>query len=326
MNNEKKSPKMVIPAPRLRGGQAPAGIYPHNGILLLKKPQGITSAVASRKVKKKFKLKKVGHGGTLDPIAEGLLPIFVNEATKLVHYMLNVDKKYEGKFLLGAETDTLDITGAVVATDKRVSSVTDEKIREKMRGFLGPIEQYPPMYSAVKKNGKPLYFYARHAKRVDRTPRTVEIFDFQMVERVANVISFKVHCSKGTYVRTLCSDLAKQLGTYACLTELKRTACGNLSVEDAIELSQLTHENCVKSPHWKSLTDLLKIFPSVVLKPALAKRVQCGYSPLFSEISKNEQYQGEPWLSFLDVHGKPLALATADREQQAFLLNRVFNI
>lgn len=298
----------------------------NNGVLLLNKPQGITSAIASRKIKKKFKFKKVGHGGTLDPIAEGLLPIFVNEATKLVPYLLNADKKYEGKFLLGAETETQDITGAIIATDKRVSSITDQKIREKIKGFIGKIEQYPPMYSAVKKNGKPLYFYARHAKKVDRTPRTVEIFDFQMLNRSANVISFKVHCSKGTYVRTLCSDLAKQLGTYACLTELKRTACGHLSLNDAIELSQLTAENCVKSPHWKPLTDLLKMFPSVVLKPALAKRVLCGYSPLFSDISENEEYQEEPWLSFLDTRGRPLALATADREQRTFLLNRVFNI
>ncbi len=297
-----------------------------NGILLLKKPLGMTSAALVGKVKRKFKFKKVGHGGTLDPIAEGLLPIFVDEATKIVHYILNSDKKYEGKFLIGAETDTLDITGTVIATDKRVSVISDSKIREKMKSFIGSVEQYPPMYSAVKKNGKPLYFYARHSKRVDRSPRVIEIFDFQMVAREGNVVSFKAHCSKGTYIRTLCSDLAKQLGTYACLTELKRTACGILSVENAAELSLLTREDCMKFPHWLSLTDLLKIFPSVVLKPTLAKRVKCGYSPLFSEVDGNEQYLGKPWLSFLDSQGNPLALATADAEQQVFQLNRVFNI
>lgn len=297
-----------------------------NGILLVNKPMGMTSAAVSRRVKRKCKFKKVGHGGTLDPIAVGLLPLFVNEATKMVPYILNVDKKYEGKFLLGAETDTQDITGTVIATDQKVSSISDKQIREKIKSFMGPIEQYPPMYSAVKKNGKPLYFYARHAKRVDRTPRTVEVFSFEMTGRTANVISFKVHCSKGTYVRTLCSDLARQMGTYACLTELKRTACGSLSLEDAAEFFWLNRENCTQSPHWKSLTDLLKVFPSVVLKPALAKRVQCGYSPTFTDINQEEDHQGEPWLSFVDSHGKPLALARVDRDKQLFQLNRVFNI
>lgn len=297
-----------------------------NGILLLKKPVGMTSATLVGKVKHKFKFKKVGHGGTLDPIAEGLLPIFINEATKIVHYILNSDKKYEGKFLMGAETDTQDITGTVIATDKRVSAISDAKIREKMKNFIGPVEQYPPMYSAVKKNGKPLYFYARHSKRVDRSPRMVEIFDFQMVAREGNVVSFKAHCSKGTYIRTLCSDLAKQLGTYACLTELKRTACGILSIENAAELSLLSKESCTKSPHWTSLVDLLKVFPYVVLKPAISKRVKCGYSPLFSDIEGNEKYLQKPWFSLLDSQGKPLALVSPDAEQQVFQLNRVFNI
>ena len=238
-----------------------------NGMLVIDKPKGLTSAQVVGIIKKRFNLKKVGHGGTLDPLATGVLPIFINQATKLSSYLLNSDKVYEGTFLLGVETDTQDICGRIIAENSVV--ISDLDIQEAMKTFLGPQQQLPPMYSAIKKKGKPLYHYARKQQEVERMPRPIHIFDFEFLSRKDKEVDFRVHCSKGTYVRTLCSDLGKKLGTYACVKDLKRIRTDILSMEEAIEFEKLNSQNVMFAPHYKDIKELYNRLGTVLKKQPL---------------------------------------------------------
>ena len=228
-----------------------------NGVLVLDKPKGLTSAQVVQRIKNKFHFHKVGHGGTLDPLATGVLPICINQATKISSWLLGADKVYEGVFLLGVDTDTQDILGKVVATYPEIASrVTEEEICAAMAKFQGLIQQVPPMYSAIKIKGKPLYRYARANQEVERAPRQIHIFDFKFLGKVGNEVQFRVHCSKGTYVRTLCSDVGKELKSGACVKELKRVRTGNCELSQAITLEALSLENLTNLPHWKTIAEI----------------------------------------------------------------------
>ncbi len=228
-----------------------------HGVLILDKPKGLTSAQVVQKIKDKFHFHKVGHGGTLDPLATGVLPICINQATKISSWLLGADKVYEGIFLLGVETDTQDILGKVVATyPQKALEVTEEQVQSALAKFLGPLQQIPPMYSAIKKGGKPLYRYARSHQEVERTPRKIHIFEFKFLGKVGNEVQFQVHCSKGTYVRTLCADVGKELGSGACVKELKRVRTGNCELRHAINLERLNSQNLTLAPHWKTIAEI----------------------------------------------------------------------
>jgi len=224
-----------------------------NGILLVNKPTGISSGKLSRVIKRKFSFKKVGHGGTLDPLATGVLPILVNRGTKLAETLLGADKEYTGIFLLGRETDTQDVTGKITSQDskEKIQSISDDQILQQMKKNEGIQSQCPPMYSAVKVKGKPLYKYARKNIEVERKPREVQIFKFEMTHRDQAQVSFHLHCSKGTYVRTLCHDLGKQLGTHATIESLCRVRSGPFEIKDAIKLDALRGLESLTAPHWK---------------------------------------------------------------------------
>lgn len=228
-----------------------------SGVLVLDKPKGLTSAHVVQRIKNKFHFKKVGHGGTLDPLATGVLPICINQATKISSWLLGADKVYEGIFLLGVETDTQDIFGKVMATNpQKAVEVTEEEIRLAMEKFKGHLQQVPPMYSAIKKGGWPLYRYARLHQEIERAPRQIHIFDFKFLGKVGPEVQFRMHCSKGTYVRTLCSDLGKELKSGACVKELKRVRTGNCELSHAIGLEALSLENLTKQPHWKTIAEI----------------------------------------------------------------------
>lgn len=227
------------------------------GVLVLDKPKGLTSAQVVQRIKNKFHFQKVGHGGTLDPLATGVLPICINQATKISSWLLGADKVYEGIFLLGVDTDTQDILGKVIATHPQASlEVTEEQIQAAMAKFKGPIQQVPPMYSAIKIRGKPLYRYARANQEIERQPRQIHIFDFKFLGKVGNEVQFRVHCSKGTYVRTLCADVGKELKSGACVKELKRVRTGNCELHHAIGLEALSLENLTMAPHWKTIAEI----------------------------------------------------------------------
>ena len=207
-----------------------------NGILNIDKPQGITSHDVVDVIRKIFPNMKVGHTGTLDPLATGVLPICIGKATKLSDELLAENKKYYVKMLLGVETDTYDITGKIVFAN--TLEYDDIYIKERIKRFIGKQMQIPPKYSAIKVNGKKAYEYARKDEKVELKPREIEIFDIYdiKVNLRKRQVSFVVSCTKGTYVRSLVHDIGIKLGCGATMTELRRLKTGNFDIDDSIEL------------------------------------------------------------------------------------------
>ena len=207
-----------------------------NGILNIDKPQGITSHDVVDAIRKIFPDQKVGHTGTLDPLATGVLPICIGEATKLSDNLTSEIKKYSVKMLLGVETDTYDITGRIVFAS--VFNKDEIYIKERIKRFIGKQQQIPPKYSAIKVEGKKLYQYARENKDVEIKPREIEIYNIDniKIDLESKEVAFDVECSKGTYVRSLVNDIGKKIGCGATMTELRRIRTGNFKIEDSIPL------------------------------------------------------------------------------------------
>jgi tRNA pseudouridine55 synthase len=209
------------------------------GLLLVDKPEGVTSAGVIRALKPRLGRTKVGHLGTLDPFASGLLPLCLGEATKVARYLLLERKAYEGLIRLGTATDTLDRTGTV--TEQRpVLPLGATALTDLVRRFTGPQQQVPPMYSALKRDGVPLYKLARRGVDVERAARDIEVFSLALTARPPDGIEFTIECSKGTYVRVLAADLGRALDTVAHLERLRRTGVGSFRVADALPLDVLT--------------------------------------------------------------------------------------
>lgn len=211
-----------------------------DGILLLDKPLGITSNAALQAVKRLFKASKAGHTGNLDPLATGLLPVCFGEATKISSYLLDSDKRYIGTCKLGVRTSTADSEGEVLET-RPVGEISEQQVREILESFCGQIEQIPPMHSAVKVNGTPLYKLAREGKEIERKSRRVTIYSIDVLRFEGDELEIDLRCSKGTYVRTLAEDIGEALGCGAHLSALRRTASGPFQLEHAVTLPELEH-------------------------------------------------------------------------------------
>lgn len=209
-----------------------------NGVLLLDKPVGITSNSALQEVKRLFKARKAGHTGNLDPLASGLLPICFGEATKLSAFLLDADKMYCGTCKLGQRTSTADAEGEVIET-RPLSGVDEARIREVLQRFSGTIEQIPPMHSAIKHKGQPLYKLAHKGLEVERKSRTVHIRRLELERFEGDELDIYVHCSKGTYIRTLAEDIGEALGCGAYLSGLRRTGVGAFTEAQAVSLEQV---------------------------------------------------------------------------------------
>lgn len=205
-----------------------------DGVLIVNKPLGKTSFDIVRDVRKEYNTKKVGHIGTLDPMASGVLPILVGKATKLSDYLMDHDKEYIATLKLGIQTNTGDSEGETIE-QMPVNSISKKTVQDVLLSFLGESEQIPPMYSAIKVNGNKLYELAREGKTVERKPRKIFIDEIELlgIDFQGNEISFRVVCSKGTYIRTLCEDIASDLGTCGYMKSLKRTRVGNFKIENA---------------------------------------------------------------------------------------------
>lgn len=213
-----------------------------SGILPLYKPRGMTSHDCVFRLRKLFKIKKIGHTGTLDPDVDGVLPICIGRATKIAEYLTADTKAYTGVIVLGSATETEDASGAVIAEKKVCRQWSRQEIDRVFQSFLGPIRQRPPMYSAVKVNGKKLYDYAREGKEVERPLRTVEIFSLRIngdQDVYTNRIPFRVDCSKGTYVRTLAVDIGAALGYPAHLDQLTRIRSGSFVIDDCFTFDEV---------------------------------------------------------------------------------------
>lgn len=217
-------------------------VHPFEGILLIDKPKGCTSHDVVDQVRRKLGMRQIGHAGTLDPMATGLLLILVGRATKVSQYLMSLEKTYEGTLKLGESTDSQDAEGTVVCK-RPVPSFSQEAIKTAMLGFIGDQYQTPPMFSAKKVNGMPLYKMARKGKVIERERQFIHIRSFELLDLSLPLISFRLVCSKGTYVRTLAHDLGEILGCGAHLCALRRTATHAFSVEKALSLAQLESLN-----------------------------------------------------------------------------------
>ena len=215
----------------------PTGRERVDGVLLLNKPVGLTSNTALQKAKRLLNAQKAGHTGTLDPFADGLLPLCYGEATKFSHYLLEANKTYHAVMQLGVTTTTGDPEGEVMQT--RPVTVNAEDVRAVLPRFMGEIEQIPPMHSALKHQGRPLYEYARAGIEIERPPRRITIHALDLIEYALPEVSFSVQCSSGTYIRTLAQDIGAALGCGAYLTALTRTASGGFSLANACTLEML---------------------------------------------------------------------------------------
>ncbi|MGZ0656811.1 tRNA pseudouridine(55) synthase TruB [Coraliomargarita sp. W4R53] len=232
------------------------------GILLVDKPQGITSHDVVAKMRRVFHMKKVGHAGTLDPMATGMLLILIGKATKASQYLMSMDKEYAGRVKLGVITDSQDADGEITE-ERPVPELTEEQVKAEMKTFMGDQYQTPPMFSAKKINGQKLYKLARQGITVPREPRVIHISRFDITKFELPEISFIVGTSKGAYVRTIAHDLGERFGCGGHLNELRRTAVGQFRIENASTIEEL--ENMAPSTLRKQLIPVIQAVPSHAL-------------------------------------------------------------
>ena len=210
-----------------------------DGIIVVNKPKSCTSHDIVKKAKKILN-EKVGHTGTLDPNATGVLPLLVGKGTQISKYLINHDKIYEAVLKLGEKTDTADVEGKIIEKKEvQQSNLEKENVKKVLKSLVGKQKQIPPMYSAIKVNGKKLYEYARKGESVEIEPRTIEIYNIELIKIENQEITYKVHCSKGTYIRALCEQIAEKLGTVGYMKELKRIQVGEFNIEKSVEIEQL---------------------------------------------------------------------------------------
>ena len=263
-----------------------------DGVLIVDKEEGETSFSVVRKVKKLLEVGKVGHAGTLDPFATGLLLVLVGQGTKLSPYLMAGDKTYLGTLTLGTETDTLDRTGRVTAV-KSVPKLDPELVRERAKAFVGETEQTPPSFSALKVQGKRAYSLARKGLPVTLEKRRVRIKELTVLSLDLPDVTFRVVCSSGTYVRTLAADLGKELGVGAHLKALRRTAIGPYRVEDALRSGDMgTAAETVKK-RIIPLRYALPHFTEVEVDERTALQVRRGYQPGWEELGKKAAFPSE---------------------------------
>ena len=244
-----------------------------NGIIIIDKPAGWTSMDVCAKLRGILHEKRVGHAGTLDPMATGVLPVFVGQATKAVSFAENGRKVYEAVLQLGRVTDTQDTTGETL--EERAVTVTADDVRAALPRFLGEIEQIPPMYSAIKVNGQKLYDLARQGKEVARKPRRITIYGLALTEELGNgQYALRVECSKGTYIRTLCHDLGQAFGCGGCMAALRRTEASGFCIGEAVTLEDAAREG---EALLRPLDSLFRTYPAFTIpNAALEKKCLCG--------------------------------------------------
>jgi len=250
-----------------------------NGTVIVDKPAGRTSFDIVHDIRNVLNIKKIGHTGTLDPLTTGVLPVCINEATKLIQFFAEDDKEYRATMLLGVETDTLDMEGEVVSRNK--PNVTEEEIENAIKAFTGKIEQRAPRYSAVKFKGKPLYKWTREGVNITPPLRTIEIYRITVEDIALPYVSFVVTCSKGTYIRSLCADIGNRLGCGACLYRLRRIKSGHFREESAIDLEGLNKEEKeqIIRENLIPMADMLPNFCSITIDAEIADKIKKGYQP-----------------------------------------------
>ena len=246
-----------------------------NGIVIVDKPQGWTSQDVTARLRRVFNTRRIGHGGTLDPMATGVLPVFVGRATRGVEFFEHAEKTYETVLRLGITTDTEDITGTVLT--EQDAFVTGSMLEDVLSRFRGEILQVPPMYSAIKVNGQKLCDLARRGKEVERQPRPVTIHELTLLRMEADGIHLRVRCSKGTYIRTLCKDIGEALGCGGCMQSLRRIKAGEYTISEAVPLQALL-ETETPEIYLRGVDTMFEGYSSVTLTENQEKRCRNGNS------------------------------------------------
>ena len=246
-----------------------------NGIVIVDKPQGWTSQDVTSRLRRVFNTRRIGHGGTLDPMATGVLPVFVGRATRGVEFFEHAEKTYETVLRLGITTDTEDITGTVL-TEQTVS-VSEDDVLQVLPQFRGEIMQVPPMYSALKVNGQKLYDLARKGKEVERQPRPITIHELTFLGFCEDGIRLRVRCSKGTYIRTLCKDIGAALGCGGCMAQLRRVSAGEYTIEESVPL-QVLLETEDPEQYLRSVDTMFREYPAITLTEKQELRCRNGNS------------------------------------------------
>ena len=284
-----------------------------SGIVVLDKANGLSSNAALQEVKRLYEANKAGHAGSLDPLATGVLPVCLGEATKVSQFLLDSDKRYRARIKLGIRTDTGDREGSIIERNEEIS-VSRKTIERALTKFKGEVEQVPPMYSAIKMNGVPLYKLARKGIAVEREPRLVTLYQICLVEFVNSELELEISCSKGTYIRTIADDLGQELGCGAHVIELRRTQAGVFTEKDSISSEELALEKENRGldkidqfliPMDRAIQDL----PEVNLPSITASHVKNGQAVLVRHLPKNglvRMYEDEQFIGIgsIDDDGK----------------------
>lgn len=261
-----------------------------NGVLNIFKPKGMTSFDVVRQVKKVCNISKVGHTGTLDPEATGVLPICIGKATKIIDYIMNSEKVYEVEFKLGVKTTTYDLEGEILA-EKSTEALSEREILQTINAFIGEYCQVPPMYSALKQNGVRLYELARKGIEVERPGRNITIYNIENIKINNPMISMKVTCSKGTYIRSLCYDIGEKLEVFATMTSLNRTKTSVFDEKNSINIKELTSENFKQ--YLLSIEDALEIYDTIIVEKKYSKLLINGVRIGDRRLTKDKIIEGK---------------------------------
>ena len=294
-----------------------------SGLLLIDKPEGPSSAQVVHRVKVLLGAKKVGHLGSLDPFASGLLLLGINEGTKVADIFLSARKSYRGIMVLGVETDSHDATGTIVQI-RAVPAIGKVALRDLERQFSGDLRQIPPMFSALKKGGVPLYKLARQGKEVPREPRSIRVENLRLRKLADDEIEFELTCSRGTYVRTLAADMGKSLGCGAHLKSLRRIACGHLTVDLAVTLDELEQRGPRMTVPLLPFEKVLGHLRAVTWENQLVSRLRLGQQEILRHLDK--PVEGEKVARILDPRGGLVALVEwiEDVPPGRWRLSRIF--
>jgi tRNA pseudouridine55 synthase len=297
-----------------------------NLVISINKPKDITSQDAVTKVKRMMHVKKAGHCGTLDPMATGLMLVCINKATKLATYLTAFDKEYIAVMKLREATDTQDAYGEVIERFDS-AAVSEIDVRSVIFSFQGEISQLPPMHSALKHKGKPLYKYARKGINIERKPRDVTINSIEILELGLPFIKFKVSCSKGTYIRTLCDDIGKKLDVGAHMTELERTAIGDFTIEGSLSFDELEvlDLNKYSGKGVYSMDSALRWMPELIIDEVMVKPVTHG-NPIkaVQGIKLSDDIKRAPGIRIKSPSGEMLSIGRYDEGRKMIMMDIVF--
>jgi tRNA pseudouridine55 synthase len=296
-----------------------------NGIINIYKEKGFTSHDVVAKLRGILKQKKIGHTGTLDPNAEGVLPVCIGKATKLCDLLTDKDKSYRAVLILGLKTDTQDTTGQILS--KNEVNISEKQAEKTILSFVGEYDQIPPMYSALKVNGRKLYDLAREGKQVERKPRRVKIESIQINKIELPKVEFTVHCSKGTYIRTLCEDIGEKLGCGGCMDDLTRIRVERFTIQDALTLSRV--EELVGNDDLQSyiipIDRMFEEFPKAEVAKEFCKLLYNGNTLKKEHFNRISNENPDNLIRIYDDNKIFIALYKFDKMNQVFKNVKMFN-